>query len=282
MVVKLHLAPADMGELGQNQNEYELLLPSNALKELLPACRGRVRVTIDVWTCDVMFVDRCSFTAQQYFHSVQKVPPSFESVDATVLLVDCVVDNAHELAGPSGSIVLSNWHTENIAFTNTDPPKMKLIDWQNHYLNPALTSKVRMKNAVSSFANHLTQTWAKADPEWKAVMNEIRNIVTQWWEDGMRQDIDLPDRGELKKRLASMVGKYKEREDKTTSSGAEVSESIVLNVMKRWQPPTAEDRDKEADSHNKDHTYLLCRWFAYLLRCFRVDLVVRPHMPARA
>ena len=40
-VFKLQRASADMGELTQNQNEYELLLPKNELKELLPPSRGR-------------------------------------------------------------------------------------------------------------------------------------------------------------------------------------------------------------------------------------------------
>ena len=72
-----------------------------------------------------------------------------------------------------------DWHAKNIAFTDSNPPEVKLLDWCNNIRRPELSGRMRMKRGLEQFFKYLPQT--AAGDEWRVLMRKFTDELKIWW-----------------------------------------------------------------------------------------------------
>ena len=126
-----------------------------------------------------LFVDRVAFTAEHLFQKLQSQPPSMYNVQLVAYSIYLIFEAASTMAGNMYQVQLCDWHLRNVAFTDSDPCVVKLLDWCNHLPRPKTSGRMRMKQALKQFLKYLPQT--AGGHAWRALMDDITAEVEDWW-----------------------------------------------------------------------------------------------------
>ena len=97
-------------------------------------------------------------------------------------------------------IALKDWHTGNINFLDTAPPKFYLVDYDKNKDNSDLGDRKRMAGGVVSLHKNLTSTGVK-EP-WRFWVDETAKKIKDWWSD---LQPNAADRGDLSKLWARFM-----------------------------------------------------------------------------
>ena len=76
-------------------------------------------------------------------------------------------------------IELKDWHTGNINFLSTAPPKFYLVDYDKNIKNPDAGNRARMRAGVTSLRDNLTSN--HVNEPWCFWVDETRKQITEWW-----------------------------------------------------------------------------------------------------
>ena len=77
-------------------------------------------------------------------------------------------------------IELKDWHTGNINFLDTAPPKFYLVDYDKNKHSPGLTDRKRMAGGVLTLHKNLTSKGVKNE-RWRWWVDEPAREIKEWW-----------------------------------------------------------------------------------------------------
>ena len=74
--------------------------------------------------------DRAAFTGERSFQKLQSQPPSRYNVFSVAFGIWKVIEAGAgaNVAGEKYQVQIHDWHTKNVAFTDSDPCEVKLLD----------------------------------------------------------------------------------------------------------------------------------------------------------
>ena len=175
IVAKLHPIPKPNGE-NQNREEYMLYETASGIQDLIPRCHGLVTLDVKGWKYQVLLCDRVAFTLSDNLKTAQSQPVSGRLVTWITRLLLLVVEAMKETA-VNREVRCSDWHTANIGFTDTEPPRFVLLDWVGHVVDRKMAAKDKMKVAMTHFVYYL----ADAPQQWQCVMQTLKTIIKDWF-----------------------------------------------------------------------------------------------------
>ena len=129
-----------------------------------------------------LFVDRVAFTAEHLFQKLQSQPPSMYNVQLVAYSIYLIIEAASTMAGNMHPVQIFDWHAKNVAFTDSDPCEVKLLDWCNHLRRLELSGRMRMKQGLEQFLKYLPETAPEVAVEWKKLMRGLHDELKDWWE----------------------------------------------------------------------------------------------------
>ena len=99
-------------------------------------------------------------------------------------------------------IELKDWHTGNINFLDTAPPKFYLVDYDKNKDNSGLSDRKRMAGGVLSLHKNLTSKGVK-EP-WRWWVDETAKELKEWWSDLQQNEADRGDLPKLWARFTAL------------------------------------------------------------------------------
>ena len=90
-----------------------------------------------------------------------------------------IIEAASTMAGNMHQVQIFDWHAKNVAFTDSDPCEVKLLDWCNHLRRLELSGRMRMKKGLEQFFRYLPET--AAGVEWRVLMRKFTEEIRIWW-----------------------------------------------------------------------------------------------------
>ena len=211
---------------GDNQNlqEYSLYEAASGIQDIIPRCHGLLILNISGWEFQVLLCDRVAFTLTRILQEAHSEPVTGRVVAwitrSLLLVVEALTD-----AAVNRKIVCSDWHSDNIGFTDDEPPNFVLLDWVNHNVQTGTSARTRMKIAFDHFIRYL----AIAPPLWQSVMHTLKTILSDWFTYVQAEGPSPREMELLRSRFATAIRNATTDQEHITSYAAAKASSVLLH-----------------------------------------------------
>jgi hypothetical protein len=158
-------------------NEWKKFCAEELCREDVPTCYGFTQISFGHLQCDVLVCQRIAFNLQVSLDAMFSEPPDISSLTFISIMTQLTLEAMRRWT-VIHCMKLDDWHTGNINFTDSDPLKFVLIDFDKNQHSPESTERTRMEKGFSSFVFYLEHN---ATGAWKPLMRDVKKKLLDCW-----------------------------------------------------------------------------------------------------